>query len=191
MADKSKRVINRYFCAILYEEDSKFKEYFKNISESYEEVTYIIHDKDTNEDGTIKKPHMHILFKVGNNARHLSSIAKEIGIAENYLQGCNKKAMLMYLIHLKNEDKTQYRIEEVKGYLKEELKRIVNKQRPEEDRYKELIENILNHKINNTTQMIQYGIKYGILEDIRKSQYILCKIIEENKITIDKKLHKM
>lgn len=191
MADKSRRVLNRYFCAILYEEDPNFEKYFKNISENYEEVTYIIHDKDTNEDGTPKKPHMHILFKVGNNARHINSIAKEVGIAENYLQGCNKKSMLMYLIHLKNEDKTQYDLEEVKGYLKEELKRIINKQKPEEDRYNNLIENILNHKINNTTQMIQYGIKYGIIEDIRKSQYILCKIIDENKIAVDKKIHKM
>lgn len=97
----------------------------------------------------------------------------------------------MYLIHLKNQNKTQYDIEEVHGYLKNELRKIINKEQVEEDRYKNLIEEILEHKINNITQLMQYGIKYGIIEDIRKSQYILCKVIEENKIFIDKRLNKM
>lgn len=74
----TKRVVNRYFCAILYEDDENFEKYFKYINENYEEVTYIRHDKDINENGEIKKSHLHILFKVGDNARHLTKVANEI-----------------------------------------------------------------------------------------------------------------
>lgn len=120
---KEYRIRNRYFSAILYEEDVNFKKYKDYIIKHYFEVTYIKHDRDITEDGEIKKEHYHFLFKVGENARTLKSIAKEIGIAENYLQGCNKKPMLEYLIHMNNPEKTQYKIEEVQRRTKRRTRR--------------------------------------------------------------------
>lgn len=61
---KESRTRNRYFCAILYKEDVNFTYYKEQIEKNYEEVTYIKHDRDIEEDGKIKKEHYHFLFKV-------------------------------------------------------------------------------------------------------------------------------
>ena len=175
---------------VLVSDDSDFFDY---IRDNYEQVTYIKHDKDINEDGTTKKSHIHILFKVGDNARHLTRVAEEIGIQPNYLQGCNKKAMLLYLIHYRNEDKTKYNIEDVQGELKGELQKLVNREsKTEEERYKDIYNAILNKEIVNTTQLLKYAIENNMLEEIRKSQYLLCKVMEEQKkYRLDKIMHKM
>lgn len=177
--ETEKKVVNRYFCGILYEEDKNYKKYIEYIKKNYEEVTYIIHDRDIDVDGKIKKKHTHILFKVGDNARHLTRVSKEIGIPSNYLQGCNKKAMLMYMIHFNNKEKTQYKIEEVQGELQKDLKKIIEKTKPEEERYKKIIEAIQNRKIKDITQLICFGIGQNCLEDIKRMQYLLSKAIEE------------
>lgn len=178
---KNKRVVNRYFVAVLYPDDPDYKNYMEFIIKHYMEVTYITHDRDIDENGEKKKTHTHILFKVGENAHHLSAVAKQIGIPQNYLQGCNKDAMLAYLIHLYNPDKTRYNLNEVNGQLKEQLRKIIIKQIPEEDRYEKLVMAILSGEIKNTTQLMQYAIRYKLIEEIRKSQFLFCKMLEERK----------
>lgn len=179
MSTENKRVVNRYFVAVLYPQDENYKYYLDFIMKNYLEVTYITHNKDVDENGEIKKEHTHVLFKVGENARHLNAIAKEIGIPGNYLQGCNKTAMLRYLIHLDNPNKTQYKIEEVKGVLKNELKKIIQRQKPEEDRYNKLIIAILNGEIKTLTQLMIYAIRNNLIDEVRKTQFLLTRIIEE------------
>lgn len=39
-----------------------------------------------NGEEEFKKTHIHILFKVGENARSLKNVANEIGIPNNYIQ---------------------------------------------------------------------------------------------------------
>lgn len=69
---KESRTRNRYFCAILYKEDANFKKYKENIEKNYEEVTYIKHDRDIEENGEIKKEHFHFLFKVRRKRKNLT-----------------------------------------------------------------------------------------------------------------------
>lgn len=75
---------NRYFCAILYPEDTRCEELLEYIKKNYTEVTYILHDRDINENGEIKKAHYHVIFKVGENARSVNSIAEEL----HYTRAC-------------------------------------------------------------------------------------------------------
>lgn len=107
---ENKKTKNRWFTAILYQEDKNYNTYLETIKQLYNYVTYIVHDKDVDENGEIKKKHTHIIFNVGQNARHVNSIAKEIGINPNMLEGCKKEKMLLYLIHYNNHEKTQYKI---------------------------------------------------------------------------------
>lgn len=179
MGETKRRVVNRYFVAVLYPEDENYKHYMDFITKHYMEVTYITHNRDVDENGEIKKEHTHILFKVGENARHLSAVAKEIGIPENYLQGCNKDAMLAYLIHLYNPDKTRYNLSEVQGQLKGQLQKMIIKDIPEEERYNKILMGIVSGEIKNITQLMQYGIRFKLIEEIRRSQFIFCKMIEE------------
>lgn len=76
-----------------------------------------LHDKDTNPDGEIKKPHWHILLSadgpitagaVAKIIKPLNGpIAKKVGSA---------KGLVRYMIHMDNPEKFQYQREEIVGH---------------------------------------------------------------------------
>lgn len=176
---EDKTLKNRYFEAILYPDDPNYNTYMQNIKKLYYEVTYVNHDRDIDENGDLKKVHTHILFKVGENARHKNAVSKEIGIPPNYITGVNKKAMLMYLIHLNNPEKTQYSTDEVNGELKRELEKIIVKKIDIEEKLKALIEIIKIENIINYEQLILKSIQYHLTDVLRQNQFLLSKLIEE------------
>lgn len=106
------------------------------------------------------------------------------------MQGCNKKAMLMYFIHLNNPEKTQYTIEEVKGELREELAEILYKREPEENKLALIMQMVKYSQINTINELMNFAIESGIQNIIRKYQYILIKIIEEKRINEYKRISK-
>lgn len=180
------KTYNRYYCAILYPEDSNYELYLHNIMKYYTEVTYILHDKDkiyVNENGKItekvKKPHLHILFKVGKNARGINSISEESEIPINYLEGCNKENMLLYFIHYKKKDKAKYSVNEVQGELKEYLMRLLNENISEENFLNDIILLIQTNKIKTTLDFVSYCIRKNKVDIIRKYSYIITKILQE------------
>ena len=88
---------------------------------------YILHDKDVNNEGLIKKEHYHIIINYVLNDKKRSyieiarknPIIKELyelaksNIDNNIEKVKNTKQMLRYLIHLDNKEKYQYNIDEV------------------------------------------------------------------------------
>ena len=76
-------------------------------------IYMINHDKDLNEDGTIKENHTHFVIDY-QTPRKRSTVANLLGTEPNFLQVCkSKKASLRYLLHLDDSDKAQYKAEEV------------------------------------------------------------------------------
>lgn len=111
--------------------------------EHIEEFAYILHDKDTLADGTLKYKHWHIAMKF-NRGRKLSNIASWFSISENffnYSKTGNFDDMLAYLIHTNAREKFQYDPSEVqanfdyadwlKTYQTKEKKQATNKRRDE------------------------------------------------------------
>lgn len=87
----------------------------------------ILHDKDVTEDGETKKPHWHVVI-VFPNQRTVNPIAKEFGIAPNYLQlSHDRDSALRYLIHADNPEKYRYDEEEVFGSLADSVSQLSNK----------------------------------------------------------------
>ena len=100
-------------------------EALKKIEASYD-YACILHDKDVDEDGVIKKAHYHVVLRFPNQTWS-SALAKELGIADNYLEKPRSfDNALMYLIHYNDSDKYQYSIDDVKGTLKKRLKEKLN-----------------------------------------------------------------
>lgn len=172
---------NRWYTCILYQEDPKFEEYMNNILSKFYYVTYIDHDRDILEDGTTKKLHRHIVFYVGDNARHIQSVAEEINIPSNYLEGCKKEKMLLYLIHYNAPTKTLYNIEEVHGLLKDELKELITKQTSEVKRLKALKDLIKERRPRTTWELFCICLESGNIDIMKKYQLILTKIVDEIK----------
>lgn len=122
-------------CLLYPQEDETHRKALEYIKLNYD-YAYIVHDKDTNEDGEIKKSHVHVVIRF-INPRHISSVAKELGIEANYIESIQSRfdSMLCYLIHYNQPDKYQYSLDEVEGTLKDDLVKALNKQnkQPEED----------------------------------------------------------
>lgn len=76
---------------------------------------YILHDKDVNEDGTLKEPHWHIVLQF-TDTQDSKFICKWFGVEEQYV-GKSKsgrfQSMLAYLIHANAKGKFQYPVSNV------------------------------------------------------------------------------
>ena len=137
-----------------------------------------------------RKPHYHIIIFVGENPRNRKAIAKETKIKENYIEGCNKNNMLLYLIHFNNVTKTQYDIEDVDGELQKDLiKLIESRTEYQQDKLENILEYIKNQKSISIEEITKYCIKKNYYEVLKQNQYLITKIIQErNNKNVYKKL---
>lgn len=78
---------------------------------------YILHDKDTKEDGTFKNPHFHVYMHFDDSIK-LSSVARWFGLGESFVSkilGRRFENALLYAIHDSQPQKYQYSPESVKA----------------------------------------------------------------------------
>lgn len=103
--------------ALLYPEDETHAKAMEQLKVGKHRFAAILHDKDSDENGELKKPHWHIVFCF-KYQRFASAIAKEFGIEPNYIQPTKARdKALRYLIHADDCDKYQYDASEVFGPL--------------------------------------------------------------------------
>lgn len=181
---------NRTHLLMLYPEDNTHMEALKKIEKSFD-YAYILHDKDCDADGVVKKPHYHVVLRFPNQMWS-SALAKELGVTENYLEEPRSfDNALMYLIHFNDSDKFQYSIEEVKGTLKKRLKEKINGvDKTEGEKVYELIDYIENQAdVIRVTAFAKYCASNGYWAEFRRSGMIFCKMIEEHNATIREKNH--
>lgn len=126
---------SRSFTFVFYPDEENFLDIMSSVIN--EDTAFILHDKDTNENGDLKKPHYHVVVKF-KEAKTCSSVAKifhlynsEGKLAENRVDICTKgkkdfKGALRYLTHANTPDKFQYPISDVQGSLKDTVKALVS-----------------------------------------------------------------
>lgn len=99
---------------LFYPDDATHINALHYINENFNYVA-ILHDKDIDEDGNLKKAHWHVLVCFPND-RWQSKIAKDLGITPNYMRKCeDKNKFARYLLHLDDTDKYQYSPDELVG----------------------------------------------------------------------------
>lgn len=177
-----KKFRNRKMNILLYPEDATHMKALDLISKSYDYAS-ILHDKDVDEDGVIKKEHYHVVVNFGSNARWNTAVADELGLELNYIQECRSiDRSLEYLIHFNEPDKYQYDLEEVNGTLKSKLKQLVNVTgKTESDKVCELIEWIEQYNgIITLKTFSKYCASVGMWDVFRRSGVIFIKMIEEH-----------
>lgn len=132
MAEKTRC---RTFDLLLYEEDETHRSCLEKLAAGYKYIA-ILHDRDrwseeeTLPDGVqagdLKKPHWHVIVRFPQS-RWNTALAKELGIAENYIQKCNSyEGSLLYLVHYGLPNKFQYSIEDCKGNLIKDLEKALD-----------------------------------------------------------------
>lgn len=111
----------RSFAYEVYPESYDIEKLFVNLeSMSDERCTFFVsplHDKDTFDDGTLKKPHYHIqaYYKDAKSV----NVGKKFGKLMNFV-GCevlrSARGYARYLCHLDNPEKYQYCVDDVKTF---------------------------------------------------------------------------
>lgn len=112
MADKK----FRSFAGTLYPDSESYDcEHLLSIIRSkFIDWAYILHDKDTDENGALKKPHIHWVGRA--TPRCLSVVAGFLGLPENNIEVVkNFDNTVCYLIHLNDIDKYQYSPDDVES----------------------------------------------------------------------------
>ena len=110
---------------VFYPEDETHVNALDIIKQSYQ-YCFVLHDKDVDENGNIKKAHWHVLVKGFNSAVWSTSLCQQLGIGENCIQKVrNFQSALRYLIHKDDTDKFPYSPDLVQGNLKSEFEKAV------------------------------------------------------------------
>lgn len=105
---------SRAFLGVLYPDSESYdcEKVLLRLQDTFEELSYITHDMDVDENGELKKPHIHWVGK--RSPCPLSTVANSLGIPANNIEFCkNYKTSLRYLIHADTPDKYQYGTDDV------------------------------------------------------------------------------
>ena len=167
------------FNLVLYPEDETHVKALEKIKSSYD-YAYILHDRDTNEKGEIKKEHWHIVLTF-KNAKWNSALADELGITPNYIEESRSlKRSLLYLIHYYDEDKFQYNLDDVHGSLKKRLNGYIHGEgKTESEKVIEIFE-----IIDEFEGFIDYSIfvkhiaKIGYWDVLRRSSSLILRYLD-------------
>lgn len=173
------------FVGVWYpEEDSTHANAVELLKSSKTDYVMIKHDKDTDDDGNLKKAHWHIYIRFPNQ-KSLTAAAKTLGIKYNYLEPCrDEKKALAYFVHLGYPDKYQYDWTEAQGTLVSRLGRICGDD-CEEDRVKRILE-IIDSFPDTVTyrELLDEVLKQRLYSDFRRMSFILTKLLEERRVDL-------
>lgn len=173
------------FCGILYPDDESQQYAIECFRKGKYKVVYILHDRDLDEEGNLKKPHYHFIIRFCNQ-RFLSPVAKELQIQENYIQCCSSFAsQSCYIIHIDEPLKAQYLAEEVEGNnLTEFYEAIEKKQNVEAFKVQKIIEYIHNHELLSYKQLVLWCCSNGFFDVLRRCYSIIkdIKLEKDGKI---------
>lgn len=103
---------SRNFLGVLYPDSETYDcaLVLERLKSVFQEWAYVLHDYDFDENGVLKKSHIHWIGKL-ENATSLSAISdgKHLGVSSNSIEFCkNWKYSVRYLIHKDSPDKFQY-----------------------------------------------------------------------------------
>lgn len=114
---------SRNFCLITYHSEETLLSVLSRYSSRVRHYAYILHDRDTNDDGSLKEKHFHLLLQL-NNAMTLSAVrrlfpavldekGKEISTLGQPMR--DKSDCFVYLDHADLPDKYHYPHDDIKS----------------------------------------------------------------------------
>lgn len=174
-----KDVRSRKYRLLLYPDCPSHVEALE-LLKTYPKFCYILHDRDVFEDGTEKKAHWHCCVWF-NNAKWLASLAKELGIEENYIQPShNATHDLRYLVHADDPDKFQYDKSDIVGNMSVDLEKALQDFNEEEKviAILDLLNSVEGYV--STQVFVRLICKAGLYADFRRSSYVFMKCLDEH-----------
>lgn len=141
------------------------------IRHNFENYIYILHDKDFNENGEIKKEHYHVILRFSNQ-KTLSSLSKKLNIGENnFYEIKSFTGQLRYLIHYDDDDKYQYDVSDLKGtlYMLSKFKQSLKSSQDEISEVSLIYEFIDTNHITDLKLLLDYVLENNLYSSFRRN----------------------
>lgn len=180
MADKK----FRSFAGTLYPDSDSYdcETLLSTIRSKFIDWAYILHDKDVNENGELKKPHIHWVGRA--TPRCLSVVSNFLGLPENDIEVVkNFDNMVMYLIHLNDIDKFQYSPDDVETNLPN-IGQLLRRQSEGQ-----IVKDLASAKMQKSWyDLVQYAVDIDSYDILRRNLGVIRLIWEEVQISDAKRL---
>ena len=176
-------VKSRTFLGVLYPDSESYDcaAVLGRLSEVFDEWAYVIHDMDTDENGVLKKAHIHWVGKLSSPAL-LSTVAggHKLGIPENSVEYCkNWKYAVRYLVHKDSADKFQYSPDVVESNF--DIKPILDGKQSELVKVKMIRQYIRETHCTSAEQLLDWCIENDCWSEYRRSFAIWACVMREIK----------
>ena len=180
MADKK----FRSFAGTLYPDSESYdcETLLSTIRSKFIDWAYILHDKDVNENGELKKSHIHWVGRA--TPRCLSVVSNFLGLPENDIEVVkNFDNMVMYLIHLNDIDKFQYSPDDVETNLPN-IGQLLRRQSEGQ-----IVKDLASAKMQKSWyDLVQYAVDIDSYDILRRNLGVIRLIWEEVQISDAKRL---
>lgn len=180
MADKK----FRSFAGTLYPDSESYdcETLLSTIRSKFIDWAYILHDKDVNENGELKKSHIHWVGRA--TPRCLSVVSNFLGLPENDIEVVkNFDNMVMYLIHLNDIDKFQYSPDDVETNLPN-IGQLLRRQSEGQ-----IVKDLASAKMQKSWyDLVQYAVDIDSYDILRRNLGVIRLIWEEVQFADEKRL---
>lgn len=169
---------SRTFSIILYETEEDIN--ILEIAKKSYNYAYILHDKDVDEFGEIKKAHYHLILR-WNDTKSINALSIELGIPVNRITKIKSfKSSIRYLTHIDYKEKYQYDINNV--FTNMDIQEYFEDNLTELQKVKLIYEIINKEQISNKKHMLHIILEAGLWSEYRRGYNIWKDILTENRI---------
>lgn len=165
----------RSFAGTLYPDSESYdcETLLSTIRSKFIDWAYILHDKDINENGELKKSHIHWVGRA--TPRCLSVVSNFLGLPENDIEVVkNFDNMVMYLIHLNDIDKFQYSPDDVETNLPN-IGQLLRRQSEGQ-----IVKDLASAKMQKSWyDLVQYAVDIDSYDILRRNLGVIRLIWEE------------
>lgn len=174
---------NRYrrFCIELYPETESYnyEEVLQYLLQNSVTYSYIVHDRDEDDDGKLKKAHVHMVI-VRKNGCTCSALSKCTKIPCQFIEPCRKYIQaIRYLVHRDDPDKYQYNQLDVKTNDSKFLEYFGTFKPSEAEQCMDMIHAIADNHFN-LRELCQYAYDHDSWAALRRNFYILKHFLISN-----------
>lgn len=158
---------------VLYPEDAAHVDALDRIMDLPGVYYGILHDRDVAEDGTLKKPHWHVVYKPPNPLTR-TGLCKSLGLSLAYCEVCKSvRSSVRYNFHLDNPEKYQYNISQGFTSSPDSQKRYCSSPKSESDAVSYFINVIDIDSSCNMQKLIRLALSEGYYSEFRRNYSII------------------
>lgn len=177
-----------HFGCILYPDAENYdcSALLNSWSDYFAEWAYVLHDKDTDADGNLKKPHYHVYGKHTTSAL-ASTVVNKTGVPFSVLRKVpNRKGYIQYFLHFgeKNQDKFQYPFDTIQSNF--DCAKYFSKL-PDIIQAQMLYNFIYSGTCTCMKDLVDFALYNECWSELRRGSYIFRSLLSENKPSLENK----